>query len=217
MTTTGILVSDFDGTMTERDFYGLVRARWWPESREDPWQDYLAGRLTHFEALNRFFARIDCGTDELARLIPSMDLDPDLGPAVARLQAAGWEVVIASAGCDWYINRHLAAAGVRATVHANPGSLLPGRGLVMELPRTSPFFDHAIGIGKVAVVRDALRRHPCVAFAGDGPPDHGPALLVPAERRFARGFLAEKLAKEGEPFQPYARWSAIADCLLGRP
>jgi len=214
MTTTGILVSDFDGTMTERDFYGLVRARWWAKSQEDPWQDYLAGRLTHFEALNRFFARIDCGDDELARLITTMGLDPALGPAVARLQAAGWEVVIASAGCSWYIERHLATAGVRATVHANPGSLVPGHGLVMELPRNSPFFDPAIGIGKAAVVREALQRHPCVAFAGDGPPDHGPALLVPPGRRFARGFLAEKLAREGEAFQPYACWSAIADRLL---
>jgi len=105
-------------------------------------------------------------------------------------------------------------------VHANPGSLVPGHGLVMEMPRNSPFFDPAIGIGigigigKAAVVREALQRHPCVAFAGDGPPDHGPALLVPPGRRFARGFLAEKLAKEGEAFQSYACWSAIADRLL---
>ena len=33
-------------------------------------------------------------------------------------------------------------------------------------------------------------RYDRVAFAGDGPPDIEPALLVPADMRFARGALA---------------------------
>ncbi len=210
----GILVSDFDGTMTERDFYGLVRGRWWSDAVEDPWQDYLAGRLSHFEALNRFFACIDADETALTAMLAAMDLDPAIGPAVRRLQDNGWEVIIASAGCAWYIDRLLATARVRVAVHANPGRLLPGRGLVMELPRQSPFFDPRIGINKAAVVREALMRHPRVAFAGDGPPDLDPALLVDPSRRFARGFLAERLDQRGESFLPYARWSQLADRLL---
>ncbi len=214
MPAAGILVSDFDGTMTERDFYGLVRARWWPDGNEDPWQDYLAGRISHFDALNRFFARIDADEPAVVPMLAAMHLDPDLGQAVGRLQAAGWEVVVASAGCAWYIDRLLAHAGVCVTVHANPGRLEPGHGLVMDLPRHSRFFDPRIGIAKQAVVRDALARHRQVAFAGDGPPDLEPALLVAPELRFARGFLAERLQQQGQPFRPYAVWSEIADRLL---
>lgn len=214
MTQSGILVSDFDGTMTERDFFSLVRGRWWTDADPDPWQDYLAGRLSHFDALNRFFARIDVDEQTLAAMLPAMEPDPALGRAVGRLQAAGWEVIVASAGCRWYIERIFAAAGVRVTIHANPGHLVPGRGLVMELSQGSSCFDPNTGIDKTGVLREALARHDRVAFAGDGPPDVGPALMVAPELRFARGFLADRLTQQHERFHPFQRWSEIADHLL---
>ena len=46
-----VLVTDFDGTMTRRDFYRVSLARLAPPGTHDYWEDYLAGRLTHFKAL----------------------------------------------------------------------------------------------------------------------------------------------------------------------
>jgi len=67
-----------------------------------------------------------------------------------------------------------------------------------------------VGVDKSAVVRHALRVADTVAFAGDGPTDLQPALLVRPGLRFARGFLAEALRARGEAFQPFSRWSEIA-------
>lgn len=53
----GVLVTDFDGTVTRRDFFEIVRARWPAPPGDDPWELYLAGKLTHFGALQRIFAR----------------------------------------------------------------------------------------------------------------------------------------------------------------
>ena len=39
------------------------------------------------------------------------------------------------------------------------------------------------------------------------------ALLVPPQLRFARGWLAGALSERGEGFQPFERWSQIADHL----
>jgi 2-hydroxy-3-keto-5-methylthiopentenyl-1-phosphate phosphatase len=136
-----------------------------------------------------------------------------LSAAAERLHRAGWELIVVSAGCSWYIERILAAAGVAATVHANPGRIEAGRGLVVEKPRDSRFFSEDVGIDKPAVVRDALSRYPSVAFAGDGPPDIAPALLVDAGMRFARGFLADELERRGEEFHHFGRWSEIVDRL----
>ena len=209
-----ILVSDFDGTMTRHDFYQLVRKRWWNEADPDPWEEYLAGRLSHFDALNRFFARIDADETTLQTFAEGMELDPTLPEALERLHQAGWSIVIASAGCAWYI-RHL-LAGIRTpfTLHASPGHLIPGAGLVMEPPVDSPFYLPSTGIDKLAVVKDALSRHGRVAFAGDGPPDLPPARLIPAGSRFARGFLAEALTAEGQPYQPLSDWKSLAAHLL---
>jgi hypothetical protein len=110
----------------------------------------------------------------------------------------------------------LKEAGVDLPVHANPGHLDGGR-LIMDWPSTSPFQSPRTGIDKVAVVQAAQEGGRAVAFAGDGPPDLEPALLVPAPLRFARGYLAEALRTRGEGFYPFDRWSDIARklCLEG--
>lgn len=207
------LVSDFDGTLTRYDFFDLVRQRWPFPPEDDPWERYVAGKITHFEALAEIFLRIRTTETSLLDLVRSMELEPRLADSVQALRECDWELVIASAGCDWYINYLLRQAGVSVVLHANPGKFDPEGGLQMALPYDSRFFSPTTGINKVAIVRDALARSPSVAFAGDGRPDLESALLVSPERRFARGWLAEALRERGEGFHPFERWSQIADQL----
>jgi 2,3-diketo-5-methylthio-1-phosphopentane phosphatase len=208
-----ILVSDFDGTLTRYDFFDLVRKRWPFPPEDDPWEKFVAGEITHFQALAEIFAGIRTTEADLQGLADSAGIDPSFARSVQALQHRGWEIVIASAGCDWYINFLLKKAGVSVSVHANPGVFDPQRGLQMSLPKPSPFFSATKGVNKAAIVQDALKRSDRVAFAGDGRPDLRPALLVPPQLRFARGWLAETLKERGEKFHPFERWSQIADHL----
>jgi 2-hydroxy-3-keto-5-methylthiopentenyl-1-phosphate phosphatase len=143
-----------------------------------------------------------------------MELDPELPEAIGELGPAGWKVVVTSAGCDWYIRRLLSEAGVKVEVHSNPGRFVPGQGLLMEMPAGSPYLSPTLGVDKTAIVRSHVETGRPVAFAGDGFPDADPARLVPGERRFARGDLADVLRRDGEPFHPFDTWSNIADLLL---
>ena len=211
---TRMLVSDFDGTMTKFDFFDLARRDLPTAAGRDFWREYVEGRITHFEALAGIFASIRTDWRGIEDVVARMELDPGLAEAVRRLRAAGWEVVVASAGCGWYIRRLLEGAGVDLEVHANPGTFAPETGLALSPPLDSPYYLRETGIDKSAVVRAALARDPDAAFAGDGRPDLAPALLVRPERRFARGWLAEHLAKEGHGFRPFAAWSDVAAELL---
>ena len=83
----------------------------------------------------------------------------------------------------------------------------------MRLPEESPFFSATHGIDKSAVVRDAMCRYKRTAFAGDGPPDLEPILLVSPEYRFARSWLAGELQRRAEYFRPFRRWSEISAAL----
>jgi 2-hydroxy-3-keto-5-methylthiopentenyl-1-phosphate phosphatase len=208
-----ILVSDFDGTMTRFDFYDLV-CKAFPDIAGGFWQQYERGEITHFEALRLIFAGIRAPEARLLEIIEAMQLDPQCLKAVRQLDAQGWELIVASAGCDWYIKRLLAAQGVSVTVHANPGAFFPDQGLLMRLPEPSPFFSPELGVNKVAVVREALKHSDRVAFAGDGRPDLAPALLVPAKRRFAKSWLAKKLHEIGEDFQPFDHWHEVPAMLI---
>jgi 2-hydroxy-3-keto-5-methylthiopentenyl-1-phosphate phosphatase len=100
VTSQKILVSDFDGTMTQHDFYQLAVESLLPPETPDYWIDYRAGAITHFEALRRYFAAICASEEDVLRVVARMQLDPGLGPAVRALRAAGWDVVVTSAGVD---------------------------------------------------------------------------------------------------------------------
>ena len=211
-----VLVSDFDGTMTADDFYKLTAARLLPPDALTPWQDYRAGRITHFTALQTIFSRIRATEQQLLDLIVDMRPDPQLATSIAQLRAAGWEVVVASAGCDWYIDRLLAQAGITVEIHANPCTHAPDGSLNMQPPTASPFYCNATGVDKAAIVRFQQDRADTVAFAGDGFADLEAALLANPALRFAKADLASALTAKGEAFCPFATWSDVAQQLLAK-
>jgi len=214
---TRVLVTDFDGTMTRHDFYKLALDELLPPDVPDQWAAYRAGEISHFEALRRYFAAVRAPEAEVLALVDRMELDPELRTAVKQLADAGWKVVVTSAGCDWYIRRLLAAAGVEVEVHANPGRFEEGAGLVMEMPTGSPYRCENLGVDKARVVRDHLAAGRTVAFAGDGFPDAEAARLVPEGLRFARADLADVLDREKLSFRPFETWADVARILLRIP
>lgn len=199
--------------MTREDFYQLALKHLLPSDVPDHWVDYRSGRITHFQALQAYFAAIRADEPAVRAILARMQLDPHLASGVADLDRAGWDVVITSAGCAWYIRILLAEAGVELPVHSNPGRFEHGRGLLMELPTAGPFFSPTVGVDKAAVVRQGLLDHRRVAFAGDGFPDLDAARLVPESLRFARADLAQALDREGLGFRPFTRWSEVARSL----
>ncbi len=211
-----LLVSDFDGTITRKDFFRLAVERLLPPDTPDHWNDYRAGRISHFEAMRRYYAGIRASEAEVDRIIEAMEPEPLLAEGVEQLRQAGWELVIVSNGCDWYIDRILESAGVKVPVLTSPSRFVEGQGLLMELPRESPYFDAAVGIAKAAVVREAVNSGRVVAFAGNGFTDVAPACLVEAELRFAREDLAEALQKEALAFRPFERWIEVVRALAAR-
>lgn len=212
--TSGVLVSDFDGTMTRHDFYKLVITSLLPVGTPDYWAQYRSGSITHFEALRSYFAAIRAREEDVLAVVRQMELDPQLPSAVESLRRAGWRVVVTSAGCAWYIQWLLKSVGLDLEVHANPGRFEPGKGLVMEMPTGSAFWSPTLGVDKTGVVRSFLEEGLTVAFAGDGFPDVEPARLVSADRRFARADLANVLSSEKAQFQAFTSWSDIAAGLL---
>ncbi len=209
-----ILVSDFDGTLTQKDFYDLVCREFPDILKLGAWEKYEAGEMTHFEALRQMFLAIRTDEAKLLGIISQMNLEPRLNTLIPKLNQKGWEVIVASAGCAWYIEKLLEQANVNILVHANPGTFTAAGGLDMRLPKNSPFISQEIGVNKVAIVKDALSRANFVAFAGDGRPDLAPALLVPPQRRFAKSWLAQKLKEIGEDFRPFNTWAEVAETLL---
>lgn len=213
-----LAVTDFDGTITEVDFYEIAVGRCVRrEGARDYWGEYSEGKISHFDALAGIFALIRCGEDELVSMLGDMRPDPAMAEAQRDLKRKGWDLVVVSNGCGWYIERTLAALGVQAPVVASAGQYVEGGGLVLEEPLDSPFYRPGYGIDKAEVVRAAQREGREVAFAGNGPPDYEAAMLVQPDKRFARrsSWLARKLDMDGAVYTAFDRWSEFAWALCG--
>lgn len=209
-----VLITDFDGTITAVDFFRLAVERLLTPEDMKPWEEYRAGVITHFTAVRDIFRRISAPESEVLAMLKDMRPDPDLPEYVGALRNMGWHIVVASAGCRWYIDHILGDMGVELEVHASPGVYLEGGPLEMEPPLDSPFFNAEMGIDKAAVARLYLREGCRVIYAGDGFPDLAPALLLPPEHRYARADLADTLRKRSEFYHPFSVWSDIARALL---
>jgi hypothetical protein len=53
----------------------------------DYWQAYRAGRLTHFQAMQRYYASIRASEAETLAVAEAMELEPGLARWVERLRA----------------------------------------------------------------------------------------------------------------------------------
>src|SRR6516164_11314279 len=139
-----IFVSDYDGTITDKDFYSLLAERYAPADTPDYFAQYREGRISHFEAMAAYFAFAPTEEQQLEELLAASQADPDLSASAALLRRAGWELWVVSAGSSWYVERVLRQAGVAASVYSNPGGLENGRGLVLD--PTSPFHSASAGV-----------------------------------------------------------------------
>ena len=70
-----IFISDYDGTITDKDFYSLLAERYIPADTPDYFAQYREGRITHFEAMAAYFAFAPTKEQELKELLAASQVD----------------------------------------------------------------------------------------------------------------------------------------------
>lgn len=204
-------LSDFDGTLSERDFYHLMIDRFFPEWGHQFYQDWKKTKKINVEFLNIIFGKLNLTEEELLDEIRKIPLTPGAIDFVHEVQARGGDFFIVSAGTSWYIERLvqvLELPNVKVismpAVHEN--------GALRIVPDTSdPFFSEIFGLDKRKVVEDMRKRYKTVLFAGDSEPDLEAAKA--ADVAFARGELHNLLTRDGVSHVPVSNYHAISDYL----
>lgn len=208
-----IFVSDFDGTMTERDFYLIVMDKYqrdWPKLNAQWHND----QITTFEFLAAVFASIGMEEEQVIKDILSIKFDAGVLPFVNKVKETGGDFAVLSAGADYYIKKVLAHHGVDDVIVLSNKGVYENKGIKMTADERSPFYSRLYGIDKGAVIRELKKEYKKVYFAGDSSPDV-PAALG-ADVAFARNELARILAKENKDFVPYTSFATILTYLFNR-
>ena len=197
------LVTDFDGTISDDDFFDLVAKKYLSPKSLEPWSLYLEGKISHLEALKQVFAQIKIPEKELKIFIRNIKIDKNFVKVAQYCSQHKIPVYMCSAGCDYYIKISLGSVIDKYDIHliTNHGEYNPQTGLIMIPPENSPFYDKNVGISKAGVVSYLQKQGFKVVLCGDGPPDFAPAQI--ADTIFAKKFLLKKCVAAKIKTQPF--------------
>ncbi|WP_444685408.1 MtnX-like HAD-IB family phosphatase [Alkalicoccus luteus] len=206
-------VSDFDGTISQKDFYWIVIEKYFPEG-EALYHKWQNGEMKDIDFLNTIFASIGQPEETIKQDIAGIPLDPHVKPFIEQIKKAGGDFIIISAGCEYYIHELLALAGIHdVPVYSNPGHVENG-GLHLTPDPADRFYHERYGIDKKAVMQELGSRYDTLFFAGDSEPDSHPASL--ATVTYAMKKLPPILDRMGTPYEKADDFSDIASDLKKR-
>lgn len=195
-----VLLLDFDGTVTPTDVGHLILShctgdRWVPLNEE--WD---RGELTTAERAEGQWAMIETDESAVQALLDQVQLDPQFPLLVEYCRRRPIPVWIVSDGFDFYIERILGNYGLAGVpVFSNRARWAEGRWR-LEFPRADKH-DEPAGSWKAHIVRGFQAEGARVIYAGDGLSDR--AAAEAADRRFAKGKLADHCRERGIPFLPF--------------
>ncbi|TMU87351.1 2,3-diketo-5-methylthio-1-phosphopentane phosphatase [Bacillus sp. BHET2] len=190
-------VSDFDGTISKKDFYHLVLEKYFAEGKE-LYTQWKSGGLKDIEFLSQVFTSIHQNESQIIQDIHSIELDGHISTFIRKVQAQGGVFYILSAGTDYYIHHLLKQHGItNVKVYSNEG-FYKEKNVHMKIDPEHPHYSERYGIDKSKVITMLKEEYDTIYFAGDSEPDSHPAKV--ADVTFAMKALPEILKETKTPF-----------------
>lgn len=200
-------VSDFDGTLTEKDFYKIITDDYLKDEVSSMYQDWRNKKIKDKDYLGYIFKNIRRNEDEIYEDIMKISIDPYASEFVKNIKNAGGDFIIVSAGTSYYINKIIEKHGIDdVEIYSNKG-VYKDNGIHFVLDEKNEFYSDIYGIDKMKVVKSLKNKYDKIFYAGDSEPDLNASLL--ADVIFARGSLVQLLKKENKPFFEFKTFSDI--------
>lgn len=198
MTKPFLFLSDFDGTLSNKDFFHVIIDKYHQEEAEKLYADWDKKVMTDLAYLSNIFQTIDRDQAVIDEDILSIPFDPDAKKVIDHVHRLGGDFIVISAGTDYYIKKIFAHYGIEnVKIYSNPGSYQE-RGIQLNVDPAGRYYSEMYGINKQKVAEDLMKDYQTVFFAGDSRPDLEAACL--ADTVFAKGKLQGLLAEQHHPF-----------------
>lgn len=202
-----VFVSDFDGTISHKDFYWYIIDNYLQEKGMEQYDRWRDEQIKDIEFLGYIFENIGRTEEEIIEDIKSMEIDAFLKEFVEYIKERKGDFVILSAGSSYYINIILEHLGIEnVTVYSNK-AVFKEKGLYFDIEPTDKFYSERYGLDKKKVVKHLKEQYDLVYYAGDSEPDFEPSLV--SDVRFARGQLIPLFEQNGVEFYPFENFQRI--------
>lgn len=189
-------VSDFDGTISKKDFYWIVIEKYFPEG-SDMVKQWKEGEIKDIDFLSTVFSSIHQNEAQIIEDVLEIPIDEHVPEFIKKVQEHGGDFYILSAGTDYYINYILDHYNIKnVTVLSNKG-YYEDQNIHLHIDPEHRYHSDRYGIDKATVLEELKQQYETIHFAGDSEPDSHPA--VHADVTFAKAALPGILSSKGVP------------------
>lgn len=189
-------VSDFDGTISKKDFYHLVLEKYFEEGQA-LYKQWKSGEIKDIDFLRQVFTSIHQEESQIIEDIHSLEIDEHVPSFIRKVQAQEGDFYILSAGTDYYIHHILGQYGIKGVeVYSNEG-YYKEKNVHLNIDPEHPYHSERYGIDKSKVLTDLKKEYETIYFAGDSEPDSHPAKV--ANVTFAMKALQDILKENNTP------------------
>jgi 2-hydroxy-3-keto-5-methylthiopentenyl-1-phosphate phosphatase len=204
-------VSDFDGTISKKDFYWLVIENYFPGGHE-LFERWKKAELLDIDFLSEVFSSIHQKEEKIIADILSIPIDEHVPNFIKKVQENKGDFYVLSAGTDYYINHILKKYNIEnVQVFSNEGYFHENN-VFMNIDENHRHYSKRYGIDKSKVILELKQQYEHVYFSGDSEPDSHPAAY--ADITFAKDALQTILQEKKIPFVAVETFREIEDYLL---
>lgn len=202
--------SDFDGTISLRDFYWIVIDKYLGREYIELYHEWQAKRIKDVDFLNMVFNNINKDYETVLNDIYSIPIDLKAIEFIKWFTDEVGEFYIISAGCKYYIDILVEKYGIkdRVKIIANPGYYENGS-IYMVPDKSKEYYSEVFGVDKGKAVEIIRKGADFLFFAGDSRPDYYAAKV--ADYVFAKHQLADILRNEGLKFFEFKDFGDILE------
>ena len=206
-----IFISDFDGTLSKKDFYRILLSDYIGQEGIDYYYRWKEDKKIGTEFLNNIFTWYQFSDKERLEALNKVEIDEKLEEVSGYIKNHGGEFMILSAGFDYYIEYALNKRNCQhIQLITNNGTFRDGT-FIMEPDQKGEFYSSVYGVDKEAVAKYYRTKCKKMYYAGDSEPDYLAALQ--ADVIFAKDELAKLLSLNDHRYIAYKSFEDILEHL----
>ncbi|MDX8361657.1 MULTISPECIES: MtnX-like HAD-IB family phosphatase [Bacillaceae] len=206
-------VSDFDGTISKKDFYYIVIEKYFKQG-EELRKQWKAGDIKDIDFLSTVFTSIHQEEQQIINDILAIPIDEYVPTFIEHVQQNGGDFYILSAGTDYYIKHILQKYHVSDVEVLSNKGFYQERNVHLNIDPEHRHYSERYGIDKAKVIQELKEQYDLVYFAGDSEPDSHPA--AHADITFAKNGLQDLLSEKKLPYVAVDDFTEIEQYLVNK-
>jgi len=200
-------VSDFDGTLSSKDFYHIIIDKYLGNEGKEFYKEWKKTKKINVEFLNKIFGSINLTEREIFDEITQIPIDKYAKDFIDRIRKNGGDFYVVSAGTSYYIKILFEHLGIKDVQVISMEGVYSNGGIKIIPDPDSEYFSEVFGLDKRKVVESIKKNYNLIVFAGDSEPDLEAAKT--ADLVYARSELAELLDRENISYTLFSDFKQI--------